>query len=150
MTGTKFTHVPYKGTSPALVDFLSGRIDIMIDNITTHAVLAKQGKVRPLGVSGAATSALLPGVPTISAAGVPGYDVTIWYAILGPAGMPGDLVNRISGDLRAVMSPPKMKESLEALGNEPMIQTPEELARFIRSEWQKWADVVRMSGAKPE
>ena len=150
MTGTKFMHVPYKGTAPALMDFLSGRIDYMIDNIMTHSVLAKQGKVRALGLSGTTTSPLLPGVPTISAAGVSGYDVTIWFAILGPAGVSADVVNRIFDDLRAVMSLREMQEALEALGMEPMIRTPEELARIIRSESQKWGDIVRSSGAKPE
>lgn len=150
MTGTKFMHVPYKGTAPALMDFLSGRIDFMIDNIMTHSGLAKQGKVRALGISGTTTSPLLPGVPTIGAAGVPGYDVTIWFAILGPAGMSADVVNRVFDDLRVVMSVREMQEALEALGMEPMIRTPEELAGIIRSESQKWGDTVRSSGAKAE
>jgi tripartite-type tricarboxylate transporter receptor subunit TctC len=150
MTGTRFTHVPYKGTSPALADFLSGRIDLMIDNITTHAPLARQGKVRPLGVSGATTAALLPGVPTIAAAGVPGYDVTIWYGILGPARLPADIVNRLSGDLRSVMGTQKMKESMDGLGNDTVFQGPEEFGRFLRSEVQKWGGIVRAAGVKPE
>ena len=150
MTGTKFMHVPYKGTAPALMDFLSGRIDFMIDNIMTHAGLAKQGKVRALGISGTTTSPLLPGVPTISAAGVTGYDVTIWFAILGPAGMSADVVNRVFDDVRVVMSVREMQEALEALGMEPMIRTPEELGKIIRSESQKWGDTVRTSGAKAE
>lgn len=150
MTGTSFTHVPYKGTSPALADFLSGRIDMMIDNITTHSALAKQGKVRALGISGLAPSPMLPGVPTVSAAGVPGYNVTLWYAVLGPAGMPGDLVSRLSDDLRVVMSQPKMKQALEAIGTEPMFLTPAELGKFVKAESQKWGEIIRKSGARPE
>ncbi len=150
MTGTKFTHVPYKGTGPALADFLSGRIDLMIDNITTHAPLARQGKVRALGISGSTPAALLPGVPTIAAAGVPGYDVTIWYAIVGPARMPADIVSSLSGGLRTVMGTPKMKESMDALGNDSVFQGPEEFGRFLRAEIQKWAGIVRTAGVKPE
>jgi tripartite-type tricarboxylate transporter receptor subunit TctC len=150
MTGTRFTHVPYKGTAPATADFLGGRIDLMIDNITTHSQHARQGKSRALGVSGTSPSALLPGVPTIAAAGVPGYDVTIWYAILGPAGMPADVVQRLHKDLRAVMGTSKMKESLEALGTDPWVLAPEELARVMREESAKWGDTVRRSGAKAE
>ena len=150
MTGTKFTHVPYKGAAPATADFLGGRLDFMIDNITTHSQLVKQGKSRALGVTGIVPSALLPGVPTIAAAGVPGYDVTIWYAIVGPAKMPADIVNRLYTDLRTVMATPKMKESLEALGTDPNIQPPAELARIIRAESEKWAAVVKASGAKAE
>ena len=150
MTGTKFTHVPYKGAAPATADFLGGRLDFMIDNITTHSQLVKQGKSRALGVTGTVPSPLLPGVPTIAAAGVPGYDVTIWYAIVGPAKMPADIVNRLYTDLRTVMATPKMKESLEALGTDPNIQPPAELARIIRAESEKWAAVVKASGAKAE
>jgi tripartite-type tricarboxylate transporter receptor subunit TctC len=150
MTGTRFTHVPYKGTAPATADFLGGRIDLMIDNITTHSQHAKQGKSRALGVSGRAPSALLPGVPTIAAAGVPGYDVTIWYAILGPANLPADIVQRLNRDLRTVMGMPKMKESLEALGTDPWMLGPDELARIIREESAKWGETVKRSGAKAE
>ena len=150
LTGTKFTHVPYKGAAPATADFLGGRLDFMIDNITTHSQLAKQGKSRALGVTGTVPSPLLPGVPTIANAGVPGYDVTIWYAILGPAKLPADIVNRLYTDLRTVMAAPKMKESLEALGTDPNIQPPAELARIIRAESEKWGAVVKASGAKAE
>jgi len=150
MTGTKFTHVPYKGAAPATADFLGGRIDFMIDNITTHSQLAKQGKSRALGVTGTVPSPLLPGVPTIAAAGVPGYDVTIWYAIVGPAKMPEDIVNRLYNDLRTVMATESMKEGLAKLGTDPNIQPPAELARIIRAESEKWGTVVKASGAKAE
>lgn len=150
MTGVKFTHVPYKGTAPATADFLAGRIDLMIDNITTHSQLAKQGKSRALGISGVVPSPLLPGVPTIAAAGVPGYDVTIWYAIFGPAKMPAEIVQQLYGALRNAMAVPKMKDGLQALGTDPNIQPPAELAKIIRAESEKWAAVVKASGAKVE
>lgn len=150
MTGARFTHVPYKGSAPMTADLLGGRIDFIIDNITTNSQHAKQGKVRALGVTGRAPSSLLPGVPTIAAAGVPGYDVTIWYAITGPARMPADIVQRLYKALQAVMATPKMKESLEALGTDPWILGPDELAKVIREESAKWGETVKRSGAKAE
>jgi len=150
MTGARFTHVPYKGSAPMTADLLGGRIDFIIDNITTNSQHAKQGKVRALGVTGRAPSSLLPGVPTIAAAGVPGYDVTIWYAITGPARMPADVVQRLYKGLQAVMATPKMKESLEALGTDPWILGPDELAKVIRDESAKWGETVKRSGAKAE
>jgi tripartite-type tricarboxylate transporter receptor subunit TctC len=150
MTGARFTHVPYKGSAPMTADLLGGRIDFIIDNITTNAQHAKLGKVRALGVTGRAPSALLPGVPTIAAAGVPGYDVTVWYAILGPANMPADIVQRLYKDLRTVMGSPKMKESLEALGTDPWVLGPDELGKVIRDESAKWGEMVKRSGAKAE
>jgi tripartite-type tricarboxylate transporter receptor subunit TctC len=95
-------------------------------------------------------SPLLPGVPTIAAAGVPGYDVTIWYAVFGPAKMPADIVQQLYGNLRNVMAVPKMKEALEALGTDPNIQPPVELAKIIRAESEKWATVVKVSGAQAD
>ena len=150
MTGARFTHVPYKGSAPMTADLLGGRIDFIIDNITTNSQHAKQGKVRALGVTGRAPSSLLPGVPTIAAAGVPGYDVTIWYAITGPARMPADIVQRLYKGLQAVMATQKMKESLEALGTDPWILGPDELAKVIREESAKWGETVKRSGAKAE
>jgi len=150
MTGARFTHVPYKGSAPMTADLLGGRIDFIIDNITTNSQHAKQGRVRALGVTGRAPSSLLPGVPTIAAAGVPGYDVTIWYAILGPARMPADIVQILYKGLQTVMGAPKMKESLEALGTDPWILGPDELAKVIREESAKWGETVKRSGAKAE
>ena len=120
---------------------------MMIDNIPSYVGLAKQGKVRPLGVSGTATSPLFPGVPTIAQAGVPGYDVTIWYAILGPAGLPKDVVAKLSAAIHQVVRKPGMDKRLQAIGADPMTQTPEEFAAFIRAESAKWGRIVRESGA---
>ena len=132
------------------VDLIGGRIDYIIDNITTNAQHAKQGKVRALGVTGTAPSPLLPGVPTIAAAGVPRCDVTIWYAITGPAKMPSDVANRLHDALRKVMATRSMKDSLETLGTEPWVLGPDELAAVIRKESAKWGETVKRSGAKVE
>jgi tripartite-type tricarboxylate transporter receptor subunit TctC len=149
-TGVKLTHVPYKGTAPALTDFLSGRIDLMIDNITTHAPLALQGKTRALAVTGRVRSPQLPDVPTVAEAGVPGYDVTIWYALLGPARLPANVVDLLYRRVSVVMGQDKVKEALARIGTDPMLQSPDELARLVREESAKWGEIVRLSGAKAD
>jgi len=146
-TGIKLTHVPYKGTAPALTDFLSGRIDMMIDNITTHAPLAKQGKTRALAVTGSVRSADLPDVPTVAESGVPGYDVTIWYAMLGPAKMSPAVVDALYKRLTTVMAQQKVKDALARIGTDPMLQTPDQLAKLIRDDSAKWGRIVKLSGA---
>lgn len=148
MTGTKFLHIPYKGASQTTIDLLAGRLDMMIQSYMVHVEFVKQGKVRALGLSGTKTSPQFPGVPTISAAGVPGYDVSVWFALLGPARMPADIVKKIYSDSAVVLQQPKLIERMSAMGAEPFVKTPEEFARFMRSESAKWADVVQKSGAK--
>jgi len=148
LTGVQLTHVPYKGSAPAVTDLIGGRIDMMIDNIPSHVEFAKAGKVRPLGVSGTKTSPLFPGVPTIAQAGVPGYDVTIWYGILGPAHTPGEVVQKVSDAVRQVVEKPEMQAKLVAIGSDPMIMTPKEFASFISKENKKWADIVEKSGGR--
>ncbi|HEY0295243.1 MAG TPA: tripartite tricarboxylate transporter substrate binding protein [Bordetella sp.] len=147
LSGTKFTHIPYKGSAPAVTDLVGGRIDLMIDNIPSHVELVKAGKERALGVSGTNPSPLFPGLPTIAQAGVPGYDVTIWYGILGPAGMPGDVVQKLSTLIRQAVTKPGMAEKLQAIGSDPLVQSPTEFASYIKSEDQKWARIVLESGA---
>jgi tripartite-type tricarboxylate transporter receptor subunit TctC len=147
LTGVQLTHVPYKGSAPAITDLVSGRIDLMIDNIPSYVELAKAGKVRPLGVSGKKPSSLFPGIPTIAQAGVPGYEVTIWYGLLGPAGIPTEVIEKISGAVRVVLSRPEMQERLQKIGADAMIMSPKEFSDFIARENSKWADIVKKSGA---
>lgn len=147
LTGVQLTHVPYKGSAPAITDLVSGRIDMMIDNIPSYVELAKAGKVRPLGVSGKKPSSLFPGIPTIAQAGVPGYEVTIWYGLLGPAGIPTEVIEKISGAVRVVLGRPEMQERLQKIGADAMIMSPKEFSDFIARENSKWADIVKKSGA---
>ena len=147
LTGVQLTHVPYKGSAPAITDLVSGRIDLMIDNIPSYVELAKAGKVRPLGVSGKKPSSLFPGIPTIAQAGVPGYEVTIWYGLLGPAGIPTEVIEKISGAVRVVLGRPEMQERLQKIGANAMIMSPKEFSDFIARENSKWADIVKKSGA---
>ncbi len=147
LTGVQLTHVPYKGSAPAITDLVSGRIDLMIDNIPSYVELSKAGKVRPLGVSGKKPSSLFPGIPTIAQAGVPGYEVTIWYGLLGPAGIPTEVIEKISDAVRVVLGRPEMQERLQKIGADAMIMSPKEFSDFIARENSKWADIVKKSGA---
>ena len=150
MTGVKFTHVPYKGSAPAMTDFVAGRIDMMIDNPTTNIPLAQSGKLRALGVSGRTRSKQMPELPTIAEAGVPGYEVTIWYALMGPARLPDAVVSRLSKDVGTVVATAKVKEGLEGLGTDLMYMDTRETTAFMAAESRKWAEVVKASGARDD
>ncbi len=150
LTETSYTHVPYKGTSPALTDLLGGRIDFMIDNITTHAALAKQGKVVALGLSGTSTSSMLPGTLPLSKLGIPSYDMVLWYGVLAPAGLNSEIVSNLNDNIKIVVNQPKTKLALEAIGNDSMYMAPKEFENFIKSEHRKWGEIVKRSGVKPE
>jgi tripartite-type tricarboxylate transporter receptor subunit TctC len=150
LTDSSFTHVPYKGSTPAITDLISSRIDFMIDNITTHSALAKQGKVIALGLTGSSTSNMLPGALPLSKLGVPGYDMVLWYGILGPAGVSNEVVNFLSENIKSVVNNAKFKAAMEGIGNDSMYMTPKEFDGFIKSEHRKWGDVIKRSGVKPE
>ena len=150
LTGAKFTHVPYKGSAPAMTDFVAGRIDMMIDNPTTNIPLAQSGKLRALGVSGRTRSRQMPELPTIAEAGVPGYEVMVWYAVMGPARLPEAIVSRLASDLSTVVASAKVREALEGLGTDPMYMGTRDTAAFIAAESRKWAEVVRVAGARAD
>lgn len=147
LAGVELTHVPYKGSAPAVTDLVGGRIDMMIDNIPSHVEFSKVGKVKPLAVSGKSASPLFPGVPTMAEAGVKGYDVTIWYGILGPAGLPDEVTEKVSNALDKVLREPAMQEKLVQIGADPLIMSPKEFDTFIKDENEKWKAIVAQSGA---
>ena len=150
MTGIKMTHVPYKGRQFAIPDLLGGSIQLMFDNMPSSLPLVKEGKLRALGQTGAKRSPAAPDVPTIAEQGVPGYDVMSWFAIFAPAGTPKDIVNRIHAEAMRVFKLPDVQEKLKTLGLDPVLSTPEELAKYQEAEVAKWARVVKESGAKAE
>lgn len=147
MAGVKMLHVPYKGSSPLLVDVLAGRVDMTFDSYTVYEEHIKAGKVRPLGVTSRRRLATLPNVPTIAEAGLTGYDVSNWLGLLAPAGTPKDVIATIHAALGRTMATPALRQQLVALGIEPTFGTPEEFGALIRAEMPKWADIVRKSGA---
>ena len=147
-TGTRMTHVPYKGTGPALTDLLGGQIQLMFND--TAAPHVKSGKLRALAVTGAKRWPLLPEVPTLAEAGVPGFEKYNWFGILAPAGTPASVVTALNRELVAIMRDPSIQKWVEAQGAEATDSTPEEFAAFIRRDLAKWARVVRDVGLTPE
>lgn len=143
----QINHIPYKGSAPALVDLLGGRLSMMFDTIAQQTQNIAAGKVHALAVTGTRRSSLLPNVPTAQEAGLKGYDVTIWYGVLAPKGTPAPVIDRLNREMVAVMSTDDMKKRMEADGSEARTTTPAEFAALIKSDTAKWAPVVKNSGA---
>ncbi|WP_299787803.1 tripartite tricarboxylate transporter substrate binding protein [Ramlibacter sp.] len=145
--GLQITHVPYKGSAPALVDLLGGRISMMFDTISQQTQNIALGKVRALAVTGPKRSPLLPQVPTAQEAGLKNFDVTIWFGVLAPAGTPVPILDRLSRDIRAVMETADMKKLMLAQGAEAKPTTPAEFSALIKHDISKWGPVVKACGA---
>jgi tripartite-type tricarboxylate transporter receptor subunit TctC len=150
MAGVDIVHVPYKGSSGARTDILGGQVQMMFDAITTMAPQVQAGKLRALGTSGKARSTVLPGVPTVAEAGVPGYEAVIWLGIMAPAGTARQIVDRLNAEITRATGTPEMKEAWAKQGAVAMTMTPDEFARFMRDDIDKWARVVKISGAQPD
>lgn len=148
MTGTFAVHIPYKGAGPALGDFLGRQTDVMFDNLPTALPHVKNGKVRALAVSTAKRSALAPELPTMAESGLAGFDLATWFAFYAPAATPKDIVAKIAADMQRVLAQTDVRERLLGVGVDVVGSTPEDLARFQRAEMEKWAQIVRVSGAK--
>ena len=149
LTGTKMQHVPYKGRQFAIPDLVGGSIQLMFDNMPSALPMAKEGKIRALAQTTAKRSAAAPDVPTVAET-VPGFEATTWFAMFAPAGTPRDVVTRVNLEMQRVFGIPEVADRLKALGLEPWISTPDELARYQATEITKWAKVVKESGAKAE
>jgi tripartite-type tricarboxylate transporter receptor subunit TctC len=151
MAGIFMTHVPYRGSGPALLDLVGGNMDVMFDNLPSSMQQIKAGKLVPLAVTSAKRSPALPDVPTIEEAGGPalkGYEASSWFGLLAPAGTPPDVVNRLQQETAKALASPAVREKLLAQGAAPGGNTPAEFARMIEAEHAKWAKVVKASGAK--
>lgn len=149
MTGTFMTHIPYRGSGPALMDMVAGNMDVMFDNLPSSMAQIKAGKLKALAVTSAQRSAAMPDIPTIEeAAGLKGFEASSWFGLLAPAGTPADVVNRIQQETAKALNSPAIKEKLLAQGAIPSGNTPAEFTRLIDAEHKKWAKVVRDSGAK--
>lgn len=141
-------HVPYKGGSQAIIDVVSGQIDFMFATIGSALPHIQAGKLRALGVTGSGRSTAMRDLPTVAEAGVAGYDVTTWFGLLGPAGMPRDSVNRLATAIRKTVGSEGFKLQLQAQDFDPVGNTPEQFAQLIKVELTKWANVVRVSKAR--
>ena len=147
--GIYTVHFPYRGSGPALLDMVSGNMDVMFDNLPSSMPQIKAGKLKALAVTSRERSAALPEVPTIEeAAGFKGFDATSWFGLLAPAGTPAEIVNRVQQEVAKALNTPAIKEKLLAQGAIPSGNTPAEFARHIDAEHRKWAQVVKVSGAK--
>jgi tripartite-type tricarboxylate transporter receptor subunit TctC len=142
--------VPYKGGAPALNDLLGGHIPLSFNNLPESIALIRSGAVRPLAVTTARRTPLLPDVPTFDEAGVRGYDTGVWWALMAPAGLPGEVKARINRDVADAMKSPAVTERFQALGAVPVGSTPEEIAALIRADYEKWGPIIKAAGIVPE
>jgi tripartite-type tricarboxylate transporter receptor subunit TctC len=149
MTGVKMTHVPYRGGAPALTDMLGGRVQVMFDNIPTSIGYIRAGKLRPLAVTGATRSALLPDVPTVGDF-VPGYEATAWYGIGAPKNTPAEIVATLNREINAGLHDPQLKARFAEVGAETMPMTPASFGKFIADETEKWGKVIKFANIKAE
>lgn len=150
MSGTSFTEVPYKGAGPALTDTIAGNTKVIMDALSTSIQHVRAGAVRALGQSGTKRSPLLPDVPTIAEAGLPGYDAIVYNALLGPAGLPRDIVNKLQAEIAKAGQDPDVRQRFAQMGITMTASTPEELADFMKVETAKWAKIIRETGIKTQ
>jgi len=146
--GIDAVHVPYKGTQPALADVLGGRVPVMFDGVVTSLPHMRAGKLRPVAVASLTRSQLLPDVPTMSEAGMPGFEAVGLATVMAPAGTPADVVNRVSADIAAVLRMPDVRDQLVGMGLEVVGSTPAEFAQYVKSESAKWGKVIREANVK--
>jgi tripartite-type tricarboxylate transporter receptor subunit TctC len=148
MSGTSIVHVAHRGSGDARTAVIGGHVQMMIDAITTTAPTEQDGQVRALGTTGLKRSSVLPDVPTIAEAGVPGYEAVIWLGIMAPTGTPGAIVDKLNGEIDKVLRRPETKEAWSKQGAEPLFMTPAEFDKYIRADIDKWAKVIHTAGIK--
>jgi len=148
MTGIKITHVPYKGGGPALVDTISGQTQLLFATPIASVGHIQSGRLRAIAVSTTKRVGTMPGIPTVSESGVPGYDSGVWYAILAPRGTPQNLVARLNEEFRKALGDPGIREFLTKSGVDPEGGTPDELGKYVRSELAKWAKVIKAANIR--
>jgi len=148
MAGVKMTHIPYKGGGPAMIDLVGGQVQLVFATAASAVPQIKGGKIKGIAVTTAKRSALMPNLPTIAEAGLPGFDANNWYGLLAPAKTPRPIVMRLNTEVKKVLALPDVKDFLFHQGLDPAPGTPEQFGAYIKSEMTKWAKVVKDSGAK--
>jgi tripartite-type tricarboxylate transporter receptor subunit TctC len=149
MAGVDMTHVPYKGSSGARTDIVGGQVDVMFDAETTMAEFARNGQVRMLGATGLARSANLPDVPTVAET-VPKYEATIWLGFMAPKGTPADIVTKLNAEMRKIVKNPEVKTACAKQVAVPLSMTVAEFEQYLNADIAKWANIVKVSGAKAD
>jgi len=147
MAGIDMLHVPYRGSAPAILDLIGGRVQVMFDSIASALPHIRAGKLRAIAVASNTRSSLLPNLPTVAESGLPGYSAHSWLGIFVPAGTPQSVVERLQGDLVAAIDDPEAQARLIEAGFEPKSSTQQAFAKLVREEMEKWRPVVKMSGA---
>lgn len=150
MTGTQVTHVPYKGSAPAVTDLIAGQVQVMFDNTPNVLPHVKAGKLKALGVSSKTRSQFAPDVPSVDEAGVPGYDVTVWFGVLTVAGTPPDIVKRLNTEMVKILTSPEVKERISKSGVDVVAGTPEHFSGFLKAEVSRWAKVIQEANIKAD
>lgn len=150
LAGVKITHVPYKGSSGARADVLAGHVQMMFDAVTTMAPQAKAGKVRALATSGKTRSTVMPELPTVAEAGVPGYDAVIWLGIMAPAKTPAPIVAKLNAEIGKIVGSAEVGQAWGQQGAVPMRMSTDEFGKYLNADIEKWAKIVKLSGAKQE
>ncbi|VTU15859.1 Argininosuccinate lyase [Variovorax sp. SRS16] len=152
-SGVKFTHIPYKGSGPAIQDAIGGQVDMMFDTTVVAGPHIQSGKLRAIAVTSAKRLASMPDVPTIAESGVPGladFEVVSWQAIFVPAGTPAPIVDRLHAEIRKILAQPEVQEKLKGFGMEPADMTTAQISAFQKAEVEKWAQVIKAANIKPE
>ena len=149
MTGVNMVHVPYRGAAPALTDLISGQVQVMFENPLSSIEFIRTGKLRPLAVTTATRSEVLPDLPTVSDF-VPGYEASAWYGVGVPKGTPDEIIDKLNKEINAILADPKAKVRFAELGASLIPGSPADFGKFVADETEKWAKVVKFSGAKPD
>lgn len=150
MTKTFMLHIPYRGSAPVVTDLLAGQIDVMFDNVPNVIGHVRAGKMKAIAVSTPQRSALAPDVPTVAEAGVPGYELSVWFGVLAPAGTPRDIIARLNTEIVKVLNAPEVKDRFAKQGVEVQTSTPEQFGEFLRAEVSRWAKVVQDANIKAD
>jgi tripartite-type tricarboxylate transporter receptor subunit TctC len=149
MTRVDMLHVPYRGSAPALTDLMGGQVQVLFDNMPSSIEYLKAGKLRPLAVTTAERSDALPGVPTVAET-VPGYEASAWFGLGAPKGTPAEIVDKLNAAVNAGLADPKLKARLADLGGTMLVGPPGDFGKLVVEETEKWAKVVKFSGARPD
>ena len=150
LTNTKMVHIPYKGMALAITDLMSGQVTMTFGTSLSVVPHVRSGRLRALATTGTKRSPALPDLPTVAEAGVPGYEAGLWYGFAGPARLPPEIVNRLNSAIVAVLQLPDIRERLASQGVDPQYNTPDEFAKLLVSDVDRWAKVIQRAGVQAE